>query len=634
MNHIRRLRGLEVIVYSPTEIAIREVQEARMVFDVGKDGAVTITATAFSPRVAVDLANSYVEVLLAKTSSFAREQNRGTRELLENLLGQTRATQTEAEQALAKFQAEVPGVVKLPDEVKLDATRLAQLETTLADIHVSREIAQKRLAYLKGPEKEAEKPAAPGPVDPAVQAARDRLNKLEAKLAAISSRVTEVSGSGAFAESHPQVQAARAEVQDAQDRLRSLVTPHQSPRPGGTAVLRPAESAQLSKQMADLEVEIVSLQAREQGLQQRIAQLKRSMGAMGAREQEYSALTRGLETQRQQAAMLAEKLTAARMNEQSQIRGIQVVDLAALPRQPSSKGPLKKILLGLAAGLGLGLALATALEYAHRVIETEEEVIGVTGFPALGAIPVVTTLGNRKRDRPLDFLGGSPMLPMHADACRMIRFALESQALEQPLRTILVTSPGVHEGKTTVTLNLGRAFYEAHRRVLLVDADLRRPALHHGLEVPNEIGLADLLCGTGLEAEAFHTLSPGLEVMPSGTMPANPSALLSSKTTPRALELARGRADIVFIDSPPLLAVSDALPLTGLVDGVVLVVRSGVTERRALERAKEQLDRVGARVLGIVLNGLSSRDARYYYAGYKEYEQRAPRKRRSRVGDG
>jgi Mrp family chromosome partitioning ATPase len=80
--------------------------------------------------------------------------------------------------------------------------------------------------------------------------------------------------------------------------------------------------------------------------------------------------------------------------------------------------------------------------------------------------------------------------------------------------------------------------------------------------------------------------------------------------------------------------VSDALPLTGLVDGVVLVVRSGVTERRALERAKEQLDRVGARVLGIVLNGLSSRDARYYYAGYKEYEQRAPRKRRSRVGDG
>lgn len=625
MNHIRRLRGIEVVVYSPTEIAIREVQDARMTFDVGKDGAVTVTAVAFSPRVAVDLANSYVEILLARTSSYARDQNRGTRELLENLVNQTRATQKEAELALTKFQAETPGIVKLPDDVRLDATRLAQLETSLADIQVSREIAQKRLAYLKGPEKAAE-PAA-GPSSPEIEAARDRLNQLEAKLSVLTNRFTEVSGSRRFAESHALVQATQAEVQAAQDRLRSLIKPHQSPKPAGSP-LRPEETAQLAKQMADLEVEIVSLQAREVSLQQRIAQLKKAMGAMGAREQEYAALTRSVETQRNQASLLAEKLTAARVGEQSQIRGIQVVDLAALPRQPSSKKPLKLLLFGLVGGLGVGLALATLREYVQQVIETEEQAAEASGLEILGSIPVASTNGRRKTEAPVDFVASSPPVPLAADACRMIRFALDSQALDRPLRTLLVTSPGIHEGKTTVVLNLGRMFLETNRRVVLIDADLRRPALHVGLNAPNEIGLADLLVGRDLEAQAFHAIAPGLELLPSGMTPANPSALLSSAATRRAVELARARADVVLIDSPPLLAVSDALPLTSLVDGVVLVVRAGVTQRRALLRAKEQLDRAGARVVGILVNGLSLRDTRRYYGAYDAYAGSDGRKRR------
>src|SRR5688572_11578386 len=150
MNHIRRLRGLEVVVYSPSEQAIRELQDTRMNFAIAKDGTVTVTATAFSPRVAVDLANTYVEVLLARSSSFARQQARGTRELLEGLMVQAKTSQNESEDALRKFQGQSGGAVKLPEESKADLARLATLEGMLSDLQVSREIAQSRLAYLKG----------------------------------------------------------------------------------------------------------------------------------------------------------------------------------------------------------------------------------------------------------------------------------------------------------------------------------------------------------------------------------------------------------------------------------------------------------------------------------------------------
>jgi uncharacterized protein involved in exopolysaccharide biosynthesis len=326
-----------------------------MAFNIAKDGTVTITATAFHPRVAVDLANTYVEVLLSRSSSFARQQARGTRELLENLLTQAKASQGEAEQSLRSFQSQRGGSVKLPDEARVDLQRLSQLEASLSDVQVSREIAQGRLAYLKGA-----RPAGPAALDPIVAPLRERLATLEAKLASLA-RSTRAASAGA---------GDAGRVQEAQERLRSALQPQQNPRPAGVAALKPAESAQLSKQMAELEVEVISLQTRESGIQSRISRLKQSMSAMGAREQEYVGLSRAVENQAKLAAMLSDKLTGARISEQSQIRGIQVIDPASLPRRPSPKQPLKLIGIGLLAGLGLGLGAALLREFMTQVIES------------------------------------------------------------------------------------------------------------------------------------------------------------------------------------------------------------------------------------------------------------------------
>jgi capsular exopolysaccharide synthesis family protein len=612
MNQVRRWRGEEVVVYSPTELAVRELQEARMSFTLGtkeggpKDGTVTITATAFSPRVAVDLANTYVEVLLSRSSSFARQQARGTRELLESMLAQARTSQTEAEDSLRKFQAQGGGAVKLPDESRVDLQRLTKLETELSDAQVSLEIAQNRLAYLKGDRKSG----AAG--DPATQALRDRLAQLGAKLSLLNEKYTA---------QHPLVLAARAEMQDTQEQLKASLQPQQTPRPAGVTALKPLEAARLSKQMADLEVEIISLRTREQGLQQRIGRLKQSMASMGLREHEYAGLARSAETQSKLAGMLAEKLTAARMSEQTQIRGIQVIDLASLPKQPSAKRPLKLMLLGLLGGLGFGLGAATLREYTTQVIETEQEIAAGTGLAVLGSIPLAPFRPGSlaSADTPTIFVATQDPHSLPADSCRAIRVAIDCQSLDHPLKTLLVTSPGAHEGKSTILANLALAFVESGRRVLVIDADLRRPALHRAFRVPNEGGLADMLQKGAAWPEGFHRVAPGLELLPSGIKPHNPGSLLSSRHMTKLLEEARERADLVLIDSPPVLAMADALPLAAHVDGVLLVTRFGATQRRSVVRAKDALEKVGAHLVGVVVNGLSPRETRRHYAEYEQY---------------
>ena len=384
------------------------------------------------------------------------------------------------------------------------------------------------------------------------------------------------------------------------------------------------EAAQLSKQMADLEVEVISLRSQENGVQARIARVKKSMGSMGAKEQEYAGLARMAEIQAKLTGSLAEKMTAARISEQAQVRGIHVIDLAEQPKQPSSKRPLKVLLLGLFGGLGLGVAAAVLQEYASRVIETEQEVVAASGLPVFGSIPIARPLSEapaNSQTTPMIFVATHEPHSLQADSCRAIRTAIDchSLGLDRPIKTLLVTSPTAHDGKSTVLLNLALAFVESGRRVLVIDADLRRSSLHRAIGVPNEHGLTDMLQKGAAWPKGFRGVATGFDFLPAGMKVRNPAALLSSGAMAALLEQARERADLVLIDSPPVLAVSDCLPLSAKVDGVLLVTRFGMTQRRSLIRAKEVLQKVGAHDAGVVVNGLSPRETRRYWAEYNDY---------------
>ena len=296
---------------------------------------------------------------------------------------------------------------------------------------------------------------------------------------------------------------------------------------------------------------------------------------------------------------------------------------------------MRLILLGLIGGLGLGFAAAVLREFASQVVETEQDAAWATDLPVLGSIPTApTSPGDPSTEHvPTVFVATHEPHALPADACRAIRTAIDCHNLERPMKTLIVTSAGAHEGKSTVLLNLGLSFAEAGRRVLLIDGDLRRPSLHRGLRVPNEKGLADLLKGNTVWPEGVRRITPEVNFLPSGMKIPNPGSLLGSPQMIKLLALAREQTDLILIDSPPVLAVSDCLPLTAQVDGVLLVSRFGVTPRRNLARAKHLLEKAGARLVGVIVNGLSARETRAQYSEYSSYTDREPtggkRKRRT-----
>jgi capsular exopolysaccharide synthesis family protein len=233
---------------------------------------------------------------------------------------------------------------------------------------------------------------------------------------------------------------------------------------------------------------------------------------------------------------------------------------------------------------------------------------------------------------PVNFLQDDDALSLPLEACRSVRTTLEFQDPDRKFKTLVVTSASAGEGKTSMLLNLGWVFWETGRRILLIDGDLRRPSLHQPLGIPNENWLAELLRERADWNEGRRAIREGLDFIPSGIEPSNPGPLLNSRFMTQVMTEARRHADIILIDSPPVLAVSDHLTLASLADGIVFVVRSGVTRRRNLLRAKARLEKVRARVLGVVVNGLSPRETRRYYAEYTSYVRVEPPARESRLG--
>jgi len=203
-----------------------------------------------------------------------------------------------------------------------------------------------------------------------------------------------------------------------------------------------------------------------------------------------------------------------------------------------------------------------------------------------------------------------------SEAYRALRTNLQYASVDIELHTLLITSPGPEEGKSTTLANLAVTLAQAEKRILLVDCDLRRPTLHKFFGVSNEVGLTSLVVGEeSLETPPFiETEVPGLVLLPSGPLPPSPSDLLGSRRMEEVIAALRDRADMLLFDAPPVMAATDATVLASKVDGVLLVVSAGQTKREMAKRAIERLQRVSAKIIGAVLNNvpLDTSLQRYY----------------------
>lgn len=312
--------------------------------------------------------------------------------------------------------------------------------------------------------------------------------------------------------------------------------------------------------------------------------------------------------------------------------GITIITEAAPPSEPFTPQPKKDALVAASIALLVGLVLAFAAEFSFDRLTNQEdleEALPEDRF--LGAIPEIDEM---EQTDGSSLLGFGPEQSIGAEAYRALAASIEFARLDKPVTVIHLTSPVSGEGKSTTVANLAAAFAETGARVAMVDADVRRPALYRILGARHDIGLSSVLLGKVPLAEALQEIPdlPGVRLLSPGELPPNPTKMLYARRTEDVFAELRAQFDVVLVDGPPVLPVADALILTQFSDMTILVVRSGVTRRRALRRARHALARVESASLALILNAapLSGPDGYGYYGQYYNDEDEEPTKGRRR----
>jgi non-specific protein-tyrosine kinase len=297
---------------------------------------------------------------------------------------------------------------------------------------------------------------------------------------------------------------------------------------------------------------------------------------------------------------------------------LTVIEPAVAPIAPVSPRPLLNTLLAAVLGLLLAAGVAFLAEYLDDSIKDSDEVQEVAGLSTLGAI--VRMKGDRARSEIYRLAALLYPRSSVAEAYRTLRTNVEFASLDEPIRTLLVTSSIPGEGKTTTAANLAVVFAQAGRRVLLVDADLRKPGVHLVFDLTNTHGLTTLLRNEHVDLGAVvqATEQDNLRVLTTGPLPPNPAELLGSQRMRAILDRLKVDHDLIVFDSPPLQAVADSAILSSFVDGTLFVIDARRGRRRTVRLAREALAKAGANVLGAVLNQIPATahsDYASYYAG-------------------
>ena len=371
---------------------------------------------------------------------------------------------------------------------------------------------------------------------------------------------------------------------------------------------------------------------REKLLSGAVAQEKAEVGKLSQLLIQHNILKREFDTNEQLYESLLQHLKDATVSAGLRATNIHLVDPALIPTAPVRPRIIYNIAIGLMVGLILGVTLAFLQESLDTSVKSAEDVERLIAAPALAVIPLARSSWRRMGgDRSQAQDGGVESIVLRhptsslAESYRTLRTAILLSTAPRPPQALLLTSAQPREGKSCTSLNLAMGLAQRGVPVVIVDADLRRPSIGKGLGFSeNGAGLSSLLSGAHSLDEVLRQYEPlpNLWVLPAGPQPPNPADLLASPTMEKVLQELRGRFEHVVLDSAPLLLVTDATILSRLVDGVVLVVESGVTARRALVRAHKILESAGGRILGTVVNKWDARSEGYYgyygsyYRGY------------------
>lgn len=546
---------------------------------------VKVRFNAYDPSLASQVANALAQVYIEQSLEFRYTASSEATGWLSDRLGEQAKKVKEAEGALQQYQ-ERERLVNLEERQALVDQKLSTLNSAAMSARterITKETLYNQLRSLSPSQLESFSLMLTNGV---IQQLRSKLAELQSQRATLSETL---------GEKHPDMLKVNADSKATEEKLK----------------------AEMQNVIRSVEGDFRIAAQQEANLQANLEATKQEALDLNRKAIEYGVLKREADSNQQLFREIMNKTKASGLETELKSTSIRIVEKAEVPRSPISPRRLQNYQAALLLGLGLGIALCFLFEHVDNTFKTPEDVKAHLSIPFLGMVPEVSVRGaSPTAPKPSPLTHKNPDSNV-AEAYRVLRTNLLFSSASAANRTILVSSAGPGEGKTTTVANIAESLAQNGARVLVVDADLRRPTMHQHFGLQKTPGLSDLIVGKTQASQAIQTTRvKGLQVLPCGYIPPNPTELLGSTSMREVMSALRDHYDWVIVDTPPILAIADTPVLGPIVDGVVLVVGAEASSRPTVQRAIEQLTSVGSKMIGVVLNRVDLERNSYYYGQY------------------
>ena len=571
--------------------------------------ATRLVRIAFStpdPDLSTRLANAHAQAYIRQGSKFRALANADAEQFLEKKLAEVKDRVEKSEAVLNNYRRD-KGIISLNDKENVVVERLVDLNRRLTEVEAEKISLQAQVQLIRRRAFES----LPAVIDNRLIASlKEQLSRLEGDYANLSAE---------YNLGYPRLAQLKAQLEETRKRLRD----------------------EIQSVVAGIESAYLAAEAKERGLREKMTEQRKAALQLKDASVEYAILAREVDTNNQLYNSILQRMREMGVTGEISSSNVFVVDEAKPPLETSRPKKARNLLLAILLAAVGGVALAFFFEYLDKTIRGPEEIERYFHLPTLGIVPDFSLGGKESKSSLLDAINGNgstngaephsaalvlshPPLSLVAESYRFLQTSILLSQAEEPPRVVLFASGWRDEGKTATAINTAIVFAQMEARVVVIDADLRRSSCHNILGVEKEPGLTELLTGqTILEEVIKPTMTDNLFLITSGTVPPDPAKLVGSRKMHEILTRLREQFDYIFIDSPPLIAVSDGVRLSTMVDGVVLVVNGQETTRDVLKDACSRLQYAQAKVLGVVLNRVDLKNGDYGYY-HRDFDRTTP----------
>ena len=592
-----------------------------------------------NPLEAKEAANAAAHALMQEDTDYARIEFKNAREFLANQLDEYDRRLRSTEEELRTYKIE-HGISMLSEETQKLIEQSSDMTALLSEAQTELDVANNHLDFLK--EELTAQDDFLADVNSVLSS--PLIEQLKQETVTLQTQYVNFLTKSEYLPEHPELIALKKSIESAKTKLNEEIQKILLVKSGSADPLMFRSSLIEKISTAQINQNIKS--SKVVSLRKAVEKYNERMSLLPDTEVQLARLERNYKINEKTYTMLIEKYEEAKIAEKSKIGKIRIVEEARIPEAPIKPNKKMNMMIAIVLGLGLGIGAALLVHSLDSKIRTFDDVRKYVSLPVLGTIPLIqtddieldnierkiaTTKGSERELHKIIYQQVQAKLITNyapkssvAEAFRILRTNIISRKKNSDCTTLLITSSGPKEGKSTIQANMATALAQMDAKVILVDLDLRRPMVHTITGIDKEIGISDFLMDKSTQIKSIikKTNVNNLDVITSGIIPPNPSELLASKRMDEAIESLKEKYDYVLFDSPPVIAVTDSMVMANKVDLLILAIRVDQADKNVVKRTKELLENIKVDIAGVVINGIqphryyNNYEYNYYYYYY------------------